>query len=273
MQQIFRPNENIKIIRSTSQNKVIYDHELKVEQIETKLKLIFNDEYKDLNFFISGSYILNTLFYVDKESNDIDIYPRDDESKNKIIELLIKNNQGQIFESDIAFSGEIQNTKIQIVKEVFEDAKKLFANFDIDICCFAYTNQEFHLNKNGCISIAQKTLNLNFKELKLENIEENILIKRISILFERIDKYAKRYKLPLNNNVFDILKELSLKIDDKVFTPDTGIKYDITDSSGAVIETSIVQCLWLKLYHHLQNNNIHYHYFVEYLKRFNISLK
>lgn len=275
MQQIFRPNKNIKIIRSTSQSKKVPDHDTKVKLIEQKLNRVFGDAHKDLKFYISGSYILNTLFYMDKESNDIDIYPRDDESKQKLIDFVIAKSEENIFETEIAITSTVNGERIQVVKNVYEDPEALFANFDIDICCFAYENDSFYLSKSACESIANTELNLNQTVLEEELNNESLIIKRVMTLFDRINKYAKRYNVKLAYQSFDVLRHMSERIPVSIFKPDTGVIYEVVDSSGQIITKHVTECLWSKMYDLLlQNNNIHYDYFESYLKdNYDIVLK
>jgi hypothetical protein len=268
MKEIFRPNYNLKVYRSTSQNKIVPQHDQIVERIEEQLTQTFGDEYKDLRFFISGSYMLNQLFYMDKKSNDIDIYPRDEDSKNKLIELILKHNTGNIFESDIAFSVDIKDTKYQVVKNVYPEAIDLFATFDIDLCCFAYSRDAIHINKESLNSISLSRLNLNKTELIEDLSDESLLTARMSTLFSRIKKYTERYDLLLSDQTYDVIKMLTEKIPMHCFTPSTGIVVTMMNSDGQLETKSIKTSLWADIYDYLTVSvNKHQTYFVEYLDK------
>lgn len=269
MKEIFRPNYNLKVYRSTSQNKIVPQHDEIAARIEEQLTNTFGEAYKDLSFFISGSYMLNQLFYMDKKSNDIDIYPRDEDSKNKLIELVIKQNTGNIFESDIAFTVDIKETKYQIVKKIYPEAIDLFATFDIDLCCFAYSRDAIHINKESLNSISLSRLNLNKIELIEEYLEdESLLSTRIATLFSRIKKYTQRYDLSLSDQTFDVIKMLTEKIPAHCFKPSIGVVYDIMNSAGQVETKNVKTSLWADIHDYLTKTvNKHQSYFVEYLDK------
>jgi len=274
MKDLFRPNHNIKLFRSTSKDQIVPDHIKKAEIIENKLKLALQNDCKDINFFISGSFVLNTLFYMEKESNDIDIYPKDEDSKQKLVDLAIQNSTDMIFESDMAYTIECNGIKIQIVKKCTTNIEDLFKNFDITLCCVAYENSTFILAKSTCLSVLKNELDMNLTEL-LDEMEEENTIKRISTLFSRINKYAKRYNLKLTKNTYDVLKMMSEKIPNDYFHPKNGVVYQVSDSAGNITIKTVKECLWSNIYDHLNNTseNQHYDYFVEHLKIYGVELK
>jgi hypothetical protein len=182
-----------------------------VDRIERKI-VFFKYLLKDVQYYISGSFLMNLTFAQKEKYSDIDLYFPDKDNYFKAVKILNNSEDFAIkFASKYAITyTSINQVDLQLVKTSVSNIYKLANQHDFANCCLAYepnrmfyycTVKAFNAWAHGVLD-PNKTPLLNF------NYPPHLFLNQLKLFYSRLKKYTSRYNLILSQNIINTIKKI-----------------------------------------------------------------
>lgn len=183
-----------------------------VENIKERTKF-FNHLFLDIKYFISGSFLVNEVFFKSADYSDIDIYFPSKHDYTSALEILNKVNGFTLcMQTKYATTYKClaTNTLLQLIKKNVKSIKHLALSHDFANCSLAIdinTNAIF-ISKRAIQAWKNNTLEYNSSPLLKQGFDKLKFCNQLNLFYMRLVKYTSRYKLSLSDNLKEKIKKI-----------------------------------------------------------------
>jgi hypothetical protein len=184
------------LIISSQENKAIPYHDKVINTITSKM-MHLDPQLLNFNWYISGSFAVNSLYAPSKHSNDVDFYFS---NENDYLECLnyLKSKYLDFYYST-EFADTFTNLNIQLVKKWFLPPEELIYTHDFVNVSVAISKEKIYTTKETHFSWYNETLKLrNFQISKNPPATHYEKVVALIQLTERSNKYLDRYELDIS---------------------------------------------------------------------------
>lgn len=215
-----------------------------VSQIETQI-VFFKDLLKDVQYYISGSFLMNLTFAPEKEFSDIDLYfPKKKDYYSASQALLNATDFTCIYSSNYAKTFKHKDGKeLQLVKKPVKNIYLLANQHDFANCCLAYEpNKSFYYCTLKAFNAwSHGLLDINVTPLLSNSYPPNLFLNQLKLFYSRLKKYTERYNLSLSKNILSkIFKIKNLHFFHLKNYEENNYIYDYAGSKIICIVSSVV---------------------------------
>lgn len=183
-----------------------------VEKIKERTKF-FNYLFSDIKYFISGSFLMNSVFSEHSSYSDIDIYFPSKHDYTSAQSVLNSNSNFNLFKkTKYATTYHHKDTGIflQLVKKNQKNIKTLALSHDFANCALAIdlNNNSIFISKKAVAAWSKSTLDFNASPLLKKGLPSSRFFNQLNLFYIRIKKYTSRYKLTLSKYLKGKLEEI-----------------------------------------------------------------
>ena len=184
------------LIKSSPFNKTIPYHDKVTNSVKNIIAKI--DPYLlNFNWIISGSFAVNSLYFPNKEYNDIDFYFSTESEYLKCLNYLSDKFPEDKHESDHAVT--FNKIDIQLIKKWFLPPEELIYTHDFVNVSVAITKDEIYFTKETNFAWYNDEIDLrNFQISKEPPATDFEKVAALNLLIRRTQKYLTRYELSLS---------------------------------------------------------------------------
>lgn len=184
------------LIKSSQQNKTIPYHDKVTNLIKVKI-VDLDPELINFNWFISGSFAVNSLYNPTKHSNDIDFYFSTEADYIKCFTYLKSKYSDFCYSTE--FADTFTNLNIQLVKKWFLPPEELIFTHDFVNVSVAVSSDTIYTTRETHFSWYNEHLELrNFQISKDPPATAYEKVMALSQLITRSNKYLERYDLQIS---------------------------------------------------------------------------
>ena len=175
-----------------------------VSQIENQI-VFFKNLLNGIQYYISGSFLMNLTFAPNKEFSDIDLYfARKKDYYAASARLLSSPDFTCIYSSNYAKTFKHKNGKeLQLVKKPVKNMYNLANQHDFANCCLAYepNTKYYYCTLKAFNAWSHGLLDINRTPLLSRNYPPNLFLNQLKLFYSRLKKYTERYNLSLSKNI------------------------------------------------------------------------
>jgi hypothetical protein len=185
-----------------------------VENIKERTKF-FNYLFSDIKYFISGSFLMNTVFSKSADYSDIDIYfpsKQDYTTALKILEKEANFTLSMQTKYAATYRCSTTNVFLQLVKKNVKSIKHLACSHDFANCSLAVdiNANSIFISKKAVQAWENNVLEYNFSPLLKKGFDSLKFCNQLNLFYMRLIKYTSRYKLSLSDNLKEKIKKILL---------------------------------------------------------------
>lgn len=193
------------LIKSSQENKAIPYHDKVINSIKMKI-VDLDPELINFNWFISGSFAVNSLYNPTKHSNDIDFYFSNEADYVECFTYL-KSKYSDFYYST-EFADTFVNLNVQLIKKWFLPPEELILTHDFTNVSVAISTTTIYTTKETHFSWYNEYLDLrNFQISKEPPATDYEKVVALNLLIKRSNKYIQRYDLQISPSFKKFLYE------------------------------------------------------------------
>ena len=182
-----------------------------VNRIENEI-VFFKYLLRNVQYYISGSFLMNLTFAPNHKYSDIDLYFPNKANYYKALRLLdISDEFTLTYTSKYAATYTHKNgIELQLVKSSVKNIYNLANQHDFSNCCLAYEPNKmfYYCTLKAFNAWSHGVLDINTTPLLNNNYPPNLFLNQLKLFYSRLKKYTSRYSLSLSHNIIKKIKKI-----------------------------------------------------------------
>lgn len=190
----------------------LFSNKLIVEKTKESTKF-FNHLFTDIKYFISGSFLMNIVFFESASYSDIDLY-FPSKSSWKVAKKRLHDSSHFVTERStkyaITYKCISNGVLLQLVNKPVKSLTHLAFSHDFANCSLAanINTSTLFISPKALQAWQRKTLEYNFSPLLKRNFSSSQFCNQLNLFYIRIVKYTSRYNLELSDCFKKKLKKI-----------------------------------------------------------------